>query len=106
MNAMPCRSSRSFPAIAANTTRPTGEIRRFLAKQLRGRTLFVGTGYLACNEACGLPHIRRRELLTAAGVLALPGLLVLLDAGASLRAEESEKRTWRLTVERDQPRLD
>ena len=50
--------------------------------------------------------MRRRELLTAAGVLALPGLLVFLDAGPSLRAEESEKRTWRLTVEGDQPRLD
>jgi hypothetical protein len=50
--------------------------------------------------------MRRRELLTAAGVLALPGLLVLLDAGPSLRAEESGKRTWRLTADGDQPRLD
>ena len=46
--------------------------------------------------------MRRRELLTAVGVLAWPGLLVLLDAGPSLRAEESERRTWRLTVEASQ----
>jgi hypothetical protein len=50
--------------------------------------------------------MRRPELLTAAGILALPGLFVLVDAGTSLRAQESEKRTWRLTVEAGQPRLD
>jgi len=50
--------------------------------------------------------MRRCELLTAAGILALDGLFVLLDAGTSLRAAEFEKRTWRLTVEADQPRLD
>jgi hypothetical protein len=50
--------------------------------------------------------MRRCELLTAAGILALDGLFVLLDAGTSLRAAETEKRTWRLTVEADQPRLD
>jgi hypothetical protein len=50
--------------------------------------------------------MRRRKLFTAAGVLALPGLLVLVDASPSLRAEDSEKRTWRLTVEADQPRLE
>jgi hypothetical protein len=50
--------------------------------------------------------MRRRELLTAAGILALLGLFVLVDASTLLRAEESEKRTWRLTVEADQPRLD
>ena len=37
---------------------------------------------------------------------ALLGLFVLVDASTLLRAEESEKRTWRLTVEADQPRLD
>ena len=37
-------------------------------------------------------------------LLALLGLFVLVDAGALLRAEESEKRTWRLDA--DQPRLD
>jgi hypothetical protein len=50
--------------------------------------------------------MRRRELLTVAGVLALLGLFVLVDAGTLLRAEDSEKRTWRLEVEADQPRLD
>ncbi len=50
--------------------------------------------------------MRRRELLTAAGILALLALFVLVDASTLLRAEESEKRTWRLTVEADQPRLD
>ena len=48
----------------------------------------------------------RRKLFTAAGVLALLGLFVLIDAGILLRAEKAEKRTWRLTVEADQPRLD
>ena len=37
-------------------------------------------------------------------LLALLGLFVLVDATTSLRAEESEKRTWRLDA--DQPRLD
>jgi len=37
-------------------------------------------------------------------LLALLGLFVLIDATTSLRAEESEKRTWRLDA--DQPRLD
>ena len=37
-------------------------------------------------------------------LLALLGLFVLIDATTSLRAEESEKRTWRLGA--DQPRLD
>ena len=50
--------------------------------------------------------MRRRGSLAAAGVLALLGLLVLADASASLRAEDSEKRTWRLTVEQNEPRLD
>ena len=39
-------------------------------------------------------------------LLALLGLFVLVDASTSLRAEEFEKRTWRLTVEADHPRLD
>jgi len=50
--------------------------------------------------------MRRRELFAAAGVLALLGLFVLLDARTLLRAEESAKPTWRLEVEADQPRLD
>ena len=37
-------------------------------------------------------------------LLALLALFVLVDASALLRAEESEKRTWRLDA--DQPRLD
>src|SRR5215204_5353071 len=37
-------------------------------------------------------------------LLALLGLFVLVDASTLLRAEESEKRTWRLDA--DQPRLD
>ena len=49
--------------------------------------------------------MRRCELLTAAGILALDGLFVMLDSCTSVRAAESEKRTWRLTVEADQPRL-
>jgi hypothetical protein len=39
-------------------------------------------------------------------LLALLGLFVLVDARTLLRAEESEKRTWRLEVDADQPRLD
>jgi hypothetical protein len=39
-------------------------------------------------------------------LLALLGLFVLVDASTLLRAEKSEKRTWRLTVEAGQPRLD
>jgi hypothetical protein len=39
-------------------------------------------------------------------VLALLGLVALVDASALARAEESEKRTWRLTVEADDGRLD
>src|SRR5262245_10681943 len=50
--------------------------------------------------------MRCRELLTAAGILAVVGLFVLVDAGTLLRAEESEKRTWRLEVEGGQPRLE
>lgn len=38
--------------------------------------------------------------------LALLGLLALVNASTLLRAEDSEKRTWRLTDEADQPRLD
>jgi len=41
-----------------------------------------------------------------ASLLALLGLFVLVDATTLLRAEESDKRTWRLTDEADQPRLD
>jgi len=37
-------------------------------------------------------------------LLALLGLFVLVDAWTLLRAEESEKRTWRLDA--DQPRLE
>ena len=37
-------------------------------------------------------------------LLALLGLFVLVDASTLLRAEQSEKRTWRLDA--DQPRLD
>ena len=51
-------------------------------------------------------RMRRRELLAAAGISTLLGLFVLVDASTSLRAEKSEKRTWRLTAEADQPRLD
>ena len=39
-------------------------------------------------------------------LLALLGLFVLVDASTLLRAEQSEKRTWRLTVEGKEPRLD
>jgi hypothetical protein len=39
-------------------------------------------------------------------LLALLGLLGLVDASTLLRAEQSEKRTWRLTVEANEPRLD
>ena len=39
-----------------------------------------------------------------ASLLALLGLFVLVGAGPSLRAEQSEERTWRLDA--DQPRLD
>ena len=39
-------------------------------------------------------------------LLALLGLLVLVDASTLLRAEQSEKRMWRLTVEQGEPRLE
>ena len=39
-------------------------------------------------------------------LLALLVLFVLVDASPLLRAEESEKRTWRLTVEQNEPRLE
>lgn len=39
-------------------------------------------------------------------LLALLGLFVLAGASTLSRAEESEKRTWRLTDEATQPRLD
>ena len=39
-------------------------------------------------------------------LLALLGLFVLVDASTLLRAEQSEKRTWRLTVEQGEPRLE
>jgi hypothetical protein len=38
--------------------------------------------------------------------LAILGLLVLVGATTLLRAEEAEKRTWRLAVESNAPRLD
>jgi len=38
-------------------------------------------------------------------LLALLGLFVVVDAIALLRAEDSEERTWRLTVEQNEPRL-
>ena len=50
--------------------------------------------------------MRPRELRAAAGILALSGLSVLADASTTLRAQDSDKRTWRLTVEAKQPRLD
>src|SRR5690349_6168006 len=49
--------------------------------------------------------MRHCELRAAARILALPGLFALVDAGTSVRAESSEKRTWRLTVEANEPRL-
>jgi hypothetical protein len=39
-------------------------------------------------------------------LLVLLGLLVLVDASTLLRAEQSEARTWRLTVEQGEPRLE
>src|SRR5262245_41497211 len=48
--------------------------------------------------------MRRRGWLTAAGVLALLGQFVLVEAGRSLRAQESEERTWRLDAK--DPRLE
>ena len=38
--------------------------------------------------------------------LALLGLFVFVDTNTLLRAEDSEKRTWRLAVEKDHVRLD
>jgi hypothetical protein len=42
--------------------------------------------------------MRRRELLSAAGILAVLGPFISPDASTSVSAEQSEKRTWRLTV--------
>jgi hypothetical protein len=39
-------------------------------------------------------------------LLALLGLFVLVDASTSLRAQEDDRRTWRLAVEADRSRLD
>jgi hypothetical protein len=50
--------------------------------------------------------MRRRALLAAAGIAASAGLCVLIDARASLHAQDPEKRMWRLAVEANQPRLD
>ena len=50
--------------------------------------------------------MQRRELPTAASALALLGLFGLVNATTLLRAEETEKRTWRLTVEQNEPRLE
>ena len=41
-----------------------------------------------------------------ASLWALLGLFVLVDAGTSLRAQDSDKRTWRLTDEAGESRLD
>ena len=49
--------------------------------------------------------MRHRELLSATGILALLGLFVVADARA-LRAQDFEKRTWRLTVEGKLSRLE
>jgi hypothetical protein len=49
---------------------------------------------------------RQQEDLVKASLWALLGLFVLLDAGTSLRAQDSEKRTWRLTDESGESRLD
>ena len=50
--------------------------------------------------------MRRGELLSAAGILTLSGLFVLAGTSTSLRAEQAEKRTWRLTMEGKDPRLE
>ena len=50
--------------------------------------------------------MRRREWLAAAGALAALGLFVFVDASASLRAQDTEKRTWRLTDEAGESRLE
>ena len=50
--------------------------------------------------------MRRRELLTAAGILGSLGLFVWLDASTSVQAQGSEKRMWRLTVEAKDGRLE
>jgi hypothetical protein len=50
--------------------------------------------------------MRCRELLNAAGILASLGLFVFVDSSTLLRAEESEKRRWQLTVESGELRLD
>ena len=49
--------------------------------------------------------MRNRELLTAGATLASLGLLVLIDASTFLGAQGSEKATWRLTGEVNEPRL-
>jgi hypothetical protein len=50
--------------------------------------------------------MRRREFLIAGGISTLLGLFALVDASTRLRAQESEKRTWRLTVQAGQGALE
>jgi hypothetical protein len=50
--------------------------------------------------------MRRGGLPSAAGILTLSGLFVLAGTSTSLRAEQAEKRTWRLTMEGKDPRLE
>jgi hypothetical protein len=50
--------------------------------------------------------MRRRELLRAAGILALLGMFVWADASTPVHAQGSEKRMWRLTGEANEPRLE
>jgi hypothetical protein len=54
-------------------------------------------------DGLALPYAR---IFMQVSLLALLGLFVLVDASTLSRAEESEERTWRLTVEANQPRLD
>ena len=78
-----------------------GVLRQFFGRQTAAKWHLFAFGWTAQP----LP-LRRRGSLAAAGILTLLGLVVLVDARTSLRAENSEKRTWRLTIEADQPRLD
>ena len=60
----------------------------------------------------GIPALHQMSLtawernVMKVSLLALLGLFVVVDAIALLRAEDSEERTWRLTVEQNEPRLE
>jgi hypothetical protein len=74
----------------------------------RARPVFISLPHrlFYLSEHAGALHMRRREWLTVAGILALLGPFDSVNASTAASAQQSDKRTWRLTVEGKEPRLD